>query len=1020
MPQPFRKFYALFPVLCMVGTAHADLTYVDAVDGAAGNTSLSNGSVLLADDSSGATTWRQRDGATLGSAATVFEGVDVEPEIRTRITGLSAGASYRIYVHFLEKTASTSEKWNVRAGFTSGNLTLFGDAADAIPGATSAVLSSSFSYAGAQPLFTGTGTSLAGLVGTATANASGEIDVFVGSYGSGAVNYRTWYDGVSHEPAVATNDVTYVDAAEGNTARRDGLPFVPAAQGNVVIDDNWETRTLGTNDTVFESNADGPEDAPLLVTTLTGLAPSTSYVLYAYFWHDGRNWRLKATADVADINDNGTPAILADDFLPTHPLTNFASTGNAGGSATFAGLASATTYVTAPELTEGNRILRQAVLGTATSDSTGNLSFYIDDLAGAGEGDRVWFDGVGYKLALPLAPSADEDDDGLTNGDEETRGTDPYLVDTDGDTFSDAIEVAKNSNPLDANSVPPLPGNAVAIAPDGAWTWFNDERTIIHQGSMFCGYVKSNGQYGVTRYNLSNGQASHMIISTSNSQQQDDHNNPSITVLPDGKLMILYSKHIAGAVFYQRISTVPLPTTSADWGPEITVPVPANNTYANTYLLSAESNAIYNFSRCINFNPTLSLSTNQGASWQPARQLVGTGSGNTRPYPRYTSNGVDRIDLIYTDGHPRDVENSVYHMYYKNGGLHKTDGTLIDSLANIPLDHDAGQRGNVVYAYSNDAWGPNDGPDDWIPTGRGWTWDVSYGQGGNPVCAFQVQVDNAVASGAIRDRIYYYYARWTGTAWQRRFIAQAGRPLYAAEDDYGGGMCLDPADPRVVYISSNAASPFDLSSTSNVPLRANDRYEIWRGFTADGGLTFSWTQITVDSENDNLRPIVPMNHGLSECLVWFNGTYNTYTNFSARVLARIGAPQTSFKSWSEGYAVPPTSPSDSDFDGVDNLIEFALDGNPSAASSRPQPTLQGESFSFPWPEDRSGIEWIVQESGNLSSWNDVAVLRGNGLPSEIGPGFQLTTNGTERNAVLTPLGQPPLPRFLRLKVATTD
>jgi hypothetical protein len=376
-----------------------------------------------------------------------------------------------------------------------------------------------------------------------------------------------------------------------------------------------------------------------------------------------------------------------------------------------------------------------------------------------------------------------------------------------------------------------------------------------------------------------------MILSTAASRQQDDHNNPSLTALPDGRLLALYAKHGSEPAFYQRVSLVPLPSSTTDWGPETANPLPANNTYNNTYLLSGESNRIYNFHRCINYNPTITVSNDLGTSWQPSVQFISVGSGNIRPYPRYCSNRSDRIDLIYTDGHPRDVNNSVYHLFYRNGAFHKTDGTVIDTFANLPLDHQGGQRGSVVYPYSGAAWGPGQGPDDWIPNGRGWTWDVHYGADGQPVCVFQVQVDNVTGSGWNHDRIYYYYARWNGTAWQRRFIAQAGRPLYAAEDDYGGGMTLDPSDPNIVYISSNAANPFQLSDLTSVPLRANERYEIWRGITRDGGLTFSWEPITTDSPADNLRPIVPENHGFDEALVWFHGTYTTYTSFNCRVLA---------------------------------------------------------------------------------------------------------------------------------------
>lgn len=72
----------------------------------------------------------------------------------------------------------------------------------------------------------------------------------------------------------------------------------------------------------------------------------------------------------------------------------------------------------------------------------------------------------------------------------------------------------------------------------------------------------------------------------------------------------------------------------------------------------------------------------------------------------------------------------------------------------------------------------------------------------------------------------HYYVRWTGTEWQRRFIAHGRR------------------------------DPFNLSNLADVPLAANDRYEIWQGTTVDGGLTFSWQPITVGSTSDYLRPII--------------------------------------------------------------------------------------------------------------------------------------------------------------------
>ena len=85
-------------------------------------------------------------------------------------------------------------------------------------------------------------------------------------------------------------------------------------------------------------------------------------------------------------------------------------------------------------------------------------------------------------------------------------------------------------------------------------------------------------------------------------------------------------------------------------------------TYANPFELRAESNTVYNFCRNYNFNPTVYTSTDGGASWSTPQQLIAAGSGSVRPYVKYASDGESRIDFLYTDGHPRDVANSLYHM----------------------------------------------------------------------------------------------------------------------------------------------------------------------------------------------------------------------------------------------------------------------------------------------------------------------------------------------------------------------
>ena len=718
MPS-FKKAFPVLLWLTLSASLHADLTYVDATTS---NTTLANGNAFnppLNGTTGNDNNWEQR--TPFASGGNVFESGGEQPsenapELKTTFSGLSPGATYRIYAYFWDATG-TGENWSLRAGAIAnpGANTLF-SAADAstLLGSTVAILASTQTFALAPTIFLeGNRVLLAASIGTLMADSTGTISVYLDDRNAAtSANLRTWYDGLAYELAApAPNNVTYVDANSSNTRRWDNQTFSPAPDGVTGADQNWEIRNLGNTAKVYESCGETAENAPLLVTTLTGLAPSTQYALYAYFWDASTgNWRIKASTKASDIQNNGTPGNATDDFLPSSPLTHFAADSNDGGFATDALPASSTVFLFNPLFTESDRVLMQAPLGTATSDATGKLSIYVDDLSGVDQTRRTWFDGVGYKLADPLTPTADEDGDGLTNGEEVTYGTDPYRVDTDGDGYSDFVEVTAGSNPLSALSVPPPPGNSLQMTANGTWTWFNDERAIFHQGSLYIGYVRNNGQYGVTRYNPATNVTSDMIISTATSQQLDDHNNPSFTVLPDGKLMVLYAKHNAEARFYQRTSLVPMPTTSADWGPEIIRTLTANDTYNNTYLLSGESNRIYNFHRNINFNPTITISDDLGATWQPSIPFIAVGTGGVRPYPRYCSNRVDRIDLIYTDGHPRDLDNSVYHMFYKAGGFYKTDGTLIDTFGNLPLEHGSGQRGSVIYQFSSAAWGTGQGP----------------------------------------------------------------------------------------------------------------------------------------------------------------------------------------------------------------------------------------------------------------------------------------------------------------------
>jgi hypothetical protein len=133
--------------------------------------------------------------------------------------------------------------------------------------------------------------------------------------------------------------------------------------------------------------------------------------------------------------------------------------------------------------------------------------------------------------------------------------------------------------------------------------------------------------------------------------------------------------------------------------------------------------------------------------------------------------------------------------------------------------------------------------------------------------------------------IRYRYARWTGSSWSDHALAYAGSRLYSGEDDYSGLAALDPTDPNVVYISTNADPESGAPLSSSADSRRH--YELFRGTTDDAGESWQWSPITEDSRLDNLRPILVTDGAGQKALLWLRGTYRAYTDYQQEVVALL-------------------------------------------------------------------------------------------------------------------------------------
>lgn len=386
---------------------------------------------------------------------------------------------------------------------------------------------------------------------------------------------------------------------------------------------------------------------------------------------------------------------------------------------------------------------------------------------------------------------------------------------------------------------------------DGAWCWFQDPRAIYIKGKYertYTQWMTKTGQLVIGAYDHSTGDVETFVLKEN--WDIDDHNVGAFLLLKDKRIMVFYARHNKEGIFCRTAS---LPEDILSWEEEITISRASRITYAHPVFL-AEEGIYYVFWRGPSWKPTFATSRD-GKNWSEAKILLqddANDGSQVRPYTKITSDGRSTIHFAFTNGHPNvEPQNSIFYMKYENGAFYKVNGDAIGSIHSLPIQH---TESDIVY----------DGKSTNI---RSWIWDIAIDQDGNPIMAYTRLPEP--------EDHRYHFARWNGNEWIDQELTKGGRWFPQTpqgekerEQQYSGGIALNHNNPFELYLSKQKESSF----------------EIERWVSKDKGKNWETMDITSNSKNLNVRPVVPRTYEHQKSIVlWMFGDYENYKKYNTGI-----------------------------------------------------------------------------------------------------------------------------------------
>lgn len=360
-------------------------------------------------------------------------------------------------------------------------------------------------------------------------------------------------------------------------------------------------------------------------------------------------------------------------------------------------------------------------------------------------------------------------------------------------------------------------------------TTLNTPHAQERSGTLISGGIDSAGN--VTIYNG----GSLVVVGTT--AEDDDHASPAFLSPSDKPTIVAWARHNHDALVHYRIGTV-----NGDWstlGTDKTLNVGTLSSYAqlfrepstnNLLLITRDNNRYWKFFK----------STDYGTTWSAAATLLDYGA-STQAYLRTAQRG----STVRCVAHLQIADAGDHKVYYfeinlTTGSITKVDGTVLGNLSGTSLPLTPAVLG-VAYT----------------PAAGDTTNAEAVGTG--PTVEFAIS-RYVLADGSSPTWEYVY---WDGSAWQTHHIANCGA-AFDGDKRFGG---------------------IDFAASSGTLYLANESAGVWtitKYVTADGGATWTTTQIASSRTVALVRPSVPLDRSSGPEVIWNRvSMYASFDNFVA-------------------------------------------------------------------------------------------------------------------------------------------